>query len=452
MSLETRRIKKKQNSDKQTKNMKGRKIFKKECAFKDDDCADGHDEENYSKMEVQVEVHPISKEKGDVVEGNTCTKGDDRNGGSDIDDRADDRNHSSVKNNERDDVKDNSGGKNKDRADDKDRSGIKKQERADGKDRSGPKNKERADKKDRSGAKNKGQKRQIDDDCETETVQIDKKILYDDGSNNEIVIENCDNIMQDENIENNETHSQISKDISFCANSTECDVNSDSMEDYSCANENEQEQSQSTGNVSQYVQYVRYKDTSFSDHAFVEMKVIFDNVERGPGVWILNDTLLENEEICNRIAEGDNVNIEQYENLKLELNVLEEEKCKCAILRSRAYWATENDKCTKYCFNLEKHKQEVICIKELYDSEHNIVVSDTENLLELQYQFYNKLYSCVESDEHAMDKLLQSVPIKVNTDDQELCDSDISINEIFLLAVNKMTKNKSPGHRFTKPS
>ncbi|CAC5405809.1 unnamed protein product [Mytilus coruscus] len=242
-------------------------------------------------------------------------------------------------------------------------------------------------------------------------------------------------------------------------------------------------------NVSQYVQYVRYKDTSFSDHAFVEMKVIFDNVERGPGVWILNNTLLDNEEyvskvikiieeskncplfetetliwwdnlkyqikkfsqifskriakkknaeyytlqnkierICNRIAEGDKVNIEQYENLKLELSVLEEEKCKGAILRSKAYWATENDKCTKYFFNLEKHKQEVNCIKELYDSEHNIVVSDTEKLLELQYQFYNKLYSCVETNEHAMDELLQSVPIKVNTDDQELCDSDISIS------------------------
>ena len=258
-------------------------------------------------------------------------------------------------------------------------------------------------------------------------------------------------------------------------------------------------------NISQYVQYVRYKDTSFSDHAFVEMKVIFDNVERGPGVWILNNTLLDNEEyvskvikiieeskqcplfetetliwwdnlkykikkfsqvfskriakeknakyytlqnkierICIRIAEGDNVNIEQYENLKLELSVLEEEKCKGAILRSKAYWATENDKCTKYFFNLEKHKQEANCIKELFDSEHNIVVSDTENLLELQYQFYNKLYSCVETNEHAMDELLQSVPIKVNIDDQELCDSDISINEISS-AVNKMAKNKSPG-------
>ncbi|CAC5423432.1 unnamed protein product [Mytilus coruscus] len=168
--------------------------LKEECECpnekeQDDDCADGHDVENYSKMEVQVEVHTISKEMGDVDEGNTSTKGDDRNGGSDVDgdsstedtteeiitkneDRADDRNHISVKNEERDDVKDYSGAKNKDRADDKDRSGIKKQERAGGKYRSGAKNKERVDEKDRIGAKNKGQKRQIDDDSETETVQI----------------------------------------------------------------------------------------------------------------------------------------------------------------------------------------------------------------------------------------------------------------------------------------
>lgn len=257
--------------------------------------------------------------------------------------------------------------------------------------------------------------------------------------------------------------------------------------------------------LSQYVQYIKYKDTTFSDHSFIEMKIIFDNIERGPGVWILNNTLLDNEEyvskinsiideskkcplfereilvwwdnlkyqikkfsqvfskriakeknaeyyclqnkierLCMRIANGDDVNIELYENLKLELRVFEEEKCKGAILRSKAFWATENDKCTKYFLNLEKHKQECNSIKELFDSENNIVVSETERLLDLQYKFYNKLYSCVDTNVEAMDILLENVPIKVNENDQELCDSDISLDEISQ-ALFKMAKNKSPG-------
>lgn len=257
--------------------------------------------------------------------------------------------------------------------------------------------------------------------------------------------------------------------------------------------------------LSQFVQYVNYKDTSLSDHSFVELKVIFDHVERGPGVWILNNTLLDNEDfitniysiieegkkcplfeentliwwdnlkykikkysqvfgkriakeknaeyfclqnklqrLCMRIADGENVNVEKYENLKYELSILEEEKCRGAILRSKAFWATENDKCTKYFLNLEKHRQENNCIKELYDCSDGSFVSDTNGLLNVQYKFYEKLYSCVETDTNAMDELLQNIKFHVEKSDVEICDSDITDEELFA-ALHKMSKNKSPG-------
>ncbi|XP_071145378.1 uncharacterized protein [Mytilus edulis] len=72
--------------------------------------------------------------------------------------------------------------------------------------------------------------------------------------------------------------------------------------------------------------------------------------------------------ISERIANGEMVDLAYYENLKMELSALEEERCKGAILRSKAYWATESDKFTKYFLHflqLEKHKQESNCIKEL---------------------------------------------------------------------------------------
>ena len=257
-------------------------------------------------------------------------------------------------------------------------------------------------------------------------------------------------------------------------------------------------------NLSSYVQSVKYYDTSLSDHAFIEMKIIFDNVERGPGLWILNNTILENDEyvtkvkniiqeeqncvlyntepliwwdnlkykikkfsqvFCKRIAKdkhseyysiqkklqkmsekianGLSVDIAQYESLKLELSTLEEEKCRGAILRSKAHWATESDKCTKYFLNLETYRQENNCIKELIDNE-NKIVSDTENLLELQHKFYEKLYSCVQIDNDAMVDLLNHVPLCISDEDRDMCDSNITVEEISF-ALRKMSKNKSPG-------
>ena len=257
-------------------------------------------------------------------------------------------------------------------------------------------------------------------------------------------------------------------------------------------------------NLSNFVQCIRYYDTSLSDHSFVEMKYNFDDVEKGPGLWILNNTLLFNEEyvaqinkiiddekkcmlydtetliwwdnlkykikkfsqvfskriakeknseyyclqnkiqkLSQRIGNGENINIAQYESLKLELSILEEEKCKGAILRSKAYWATESDKCTKYFLNLEKYKQERNCIKELVNDK-NEIISDTEELLELQYDFYRKLYSCVQTDDNAVEEILKNIPVSVCDDDVNMCDEDITIDEIYF-ALSKMSKNKSPG-------
>lgn len=252
------------------------------------------------------------------------------------------------------------------------------------------------------------------------------------------------------------------------------------------------------------VQNVRYNDSSLSDHGFVEMRMNLDDVEKGPGVWILNNLHLHNEEyvekvnsiieeeknsplytsefliwwdnlkykikrfsqvfstkiykgknaeyfklqsklqkMSERIAKGLNVDTVDYENLKLELSNLEEEKCKGAILRSKAFWATESDKCSKYFFQLEKHKQESNCIKELFN-DNDELVSNVDDILDVQFNFYSKLYSSVEIEENVMHDFLENVPITVSEDDKILCDEDISMDEIEI-ALKSMAKNKSPG-------
>lgn len=56
--------------------------------------------------------------------------------------------------------------------------------------------------------------------------------------------------------------------------------------------------------------------------------------------------------LSERIANGEKIDIERYEALKSELSEFEIEKCRGAILRSKAQWANESDKCTKYFLNL----------------------------------------------------------------------------------------------------
>lgn len=253
-----------------------------------------------------------------------------------------------------------------------------------------------------------------------------------------------------------------------------------------------------------FIQNIFHYDTSLSDHSFVEMKINFENVEKGPGLWILNNSLLTNDEyiekikntieeakkcplygtefliwwdnlkykikkfsqvfgkrifkekhskffsiqsrlqrISERIANGEIVDLAYYENLKMELSALEEERCKGAILRSKAYWATESDKCTKYFLQLEKHKQESNCIKELLN-DNNESVCNTEDILDVEYKFYKKLYSSVEIDETVMNEFLENVDVKITEDDSIMCDEDISLQEIEF-SLKKMSKNKSPG-------
>lgn len=51
----------------------------------------------------------------------------------------------------------------------------------------------------------------------------------------------------------------------------------------------------------QFIKNIYYKHKSFSDHSFVVMNINFSKIERGPGVWIFNNMLLEDVEYVMKI-------------------------------------------------------------------------------------------------------------------------------------------------------
>ena len=95
------------------------------------------------------------------------------------------------------------------------------------------------------------------------------------------------------------------------------------------------------------------------------------------------------------VLNGNSIDIAKYEQLRTELYEYESEICRGAILRSKAQWANESDKCTKYFLQLEKARQESNTMKELVDDER-IKHSNVDSIMNMQYHFYSKLYSCVD--------------------------------------------------------
>jgi hypothetical protein len=109
------------------------------------------------------------------------------------------------------------------------------------------------------------------------------------------------------------------------------------------------------------------------------------------------------------------------ENWKLELSKYEIEQSKGAILRSKAIWATEGDKNTKYFLNLEKYKQETNSVKELFNK-NGEVVNDTDSILDIEYDFYKDLYSSVQIENDKIDEFLEHVNKKIDEDDKNMCE------------------------------
>jgi len=257
-------------------------------------------------------------------------------------------------------------------------------------------------------------------------------------------------------------------------------------------------------NLGNYIKNVFYKHTTMSDHNFIYMKIDFSLMERGPGVWIFNNQFLQEENFKKEIRcliekektdilfdrefiiwwdnikykirkkcqiygkirnksrykeynyiqkqitkfhdaanSQDKFDIVKYEQLRDRLATIEYELCQGAILRSKAKWAVDSDKNTKYFLSLEKFHQSKNSITELLSDEGNLL-TDTNTILQEEYSYYEKLYSCVNVNEEDIDNFILDTPNTLDSAQQRMCDKSIDRDEIYN-ALSTMAKNKSPG-------
>lgn len=247
--------------------------------------------------------------------------------------------------------------------------------------------------------------------------------------------------------------------------------------------------------------FIKY--TTLSDHNMLLLKLDFHRVERGPGVWIFNNTLLDDPKFCIKVRSfvEEDVKCPLYDleplmwwdNLKSKLkrismyfaknkcksernvyydlqnslrreydksskyvtydhskihdleNKLQEyelQRCRGAILRSKAQWALESDRCTSFFLNLEKSKQEHNSIKAL--NSDTGCASSTKDILDCCYNYYSSLYSEEVINMSDQDKLLDLLDVRLNEEDVDTCDKPITSDEL-TVALKGMKCKKSPG-------
>ncbi|XDV53672.1 hypothetical protein PO909_022110 [Leuciscus waleckii] len=259
-----------------------------------------------------------------------------------------------------------------------------------------------------------------------------------------------------------------------------------------------------------YVKNVKYKFVGVSDHAMMKVKMGVNEVERGGGMWALNADLLKEEAYKESIRkcivyEMENVlfdenvcvwwekmkgiikkrsiryakqrdfrrrcNFEAMENelkreagkiesnqegfvrLKTELEEYKKEKSKGAIIRSRAQYALEGERSTKFFLNLENKKQRRKHIVELENGKGE-KINDFVGIIEEVENFYKELFKKEGVKQECVDEVLSTVNVKLDEDEKNMCERDIDIEEI-KSAINQTKKNKSPGsdgltHEFYK--
>lgn len=256
----------------------------------------------------------------------------------------------------------------------------------------------------------------------------------------------------------------------------------------------------STRNLDYFIEDIFYKDTVLSDHKMVSLKIDFNKKERGPGVWVLNTELLKSESYKLEIEKlletekEDGMYVEDkriwWENVKYEikkfsikysktvqrvkrkkekeirmelreeqqkrsgdiqkiivleekLKKIEEGKCKGAMMRSKAKYIVEGERCTKFFFNLEKSKGKAELMKEIKRKDGKTVKGTEEILKEIKC-YYEDLFRTNKINDEEKKFLLQQITAKVEKEDKKLCEKEIEKEEI-MRAIELLNGGKSPG-------
>ena len=133
----------------------------------------------------------------------------------------------------------------------------------------------------------------------------------------------------------------------------------------------------------------------------------------------------------------------KIEATKDELNKLHLEEAQGSIIRSRAKWSEEGEKCTSYFLNLEKHNAIKKNIRKLIHGGKD--VTDQKTIIQIIKEYYAQLYSEQKVDLSSSNIFDQPLIPKLTGDEKSLCEGTITQEECSKV-IKLLKKNKSPGN------
>ena len=118
--------------------------------------------------------------------------------------------------------------------------------------------------------------------------------------------------------------------------------------------------------------------------------------------------------------------MDTYNTVKKDLEQIEEEKLRGNIVRSRAQWIEEGEKCSKYFMRLENRNYRTKCITSLLKDE--IKISKQPEILDECKQFYKKLYTkSVEYNLFENCHFFKTNRVVLNEIEKEICESKFAL-------------------------
>ena len=124
---------------------------------------------------------------------------------------------------------------------------------------------------------------------------------------------------------------------------------------------------------------------------------------------------------------------------KDKLNAHYEYKLQGQMLRAKSIWVEQGEKNTKYFLGLEKHKSKAKCMTKI--AENDKTTTDPDRILELQHDFYAKLY---KKDPEIEFNYVLNNPIQIDSTEKIILELELTLDEIST-ALKEMPNDKSPG-------
>ena len=249
----------------------------------------------------------------------------------------------------------------------------------------------------------------------------------------------------------------------------------------------------------------------FTDHRGVLMKLKSFEVNRGPGYWKMNNSLLKEKEYLNLIndlidsfevemtdssfeadikweilkkrVKEETINysrdralkrknksiqfsveldaldtllskepnredlIKKKQSLLLDIELLEQDRIKSAHIRSKEKWIQEGEKNSRFFLNLEKAKANSKLIPSL-ELENNQTITDQNEILKAQTEYYEKLYKSneIESDhEETLDLFLDGCDVpRLDQNQSNSCEGRVTLEELSK-GLKELKNDSSPG-------